>query len=337
MVCVSSGTSADLALLQTYADDKAQEQALLPRHSHDLGVAANGKKRKSSRIRSVTQFVGSFAVVWLLLNTLFGEHTPSISQIKGTLSSTVMRIASHRANKDHHPGLIALRPLSSEAQTIKNQCDSLPPFPKDVYRNRISNLRHILDKIHEDKAARPLNSMSSGEVFVMEPGASSLYYTGTGSHEWHTSERPFLFLISNRGNGDGKTVLSVLTPAFEASRAKLLSFPGLDTEHEVEYIEWKEEENWAEVLVRYLKTGSGAIGDANWTMKLHFDPAVRTFISAGIAHALVGTDDDVRVSMDVADARILSVRERKSSDEIAVLKCANEVSSFIIHSRGFAN
>lgn len=297
----------------------------MPRHSHDLGMAAKGKKRRSSRTRNITQFVGSFAVAWLFLNALFGEHTPSISRIKGTLSSTAMRIACHHPNEEHRSGVIALRPLSSEAQTIKNNCESLPPFPKDVYRNRISAVRRILEEIHQDKAIQPLASVPAGEVFIMEPGASSLYYTGTGSHEWHTSERPFLFLISNRGDGKIKTVLSVLTPAFEASRAKLLSFPGLDTDQEVEFMEWKEEENWAEVLVRYLKTGSGTTGDANATMKIHFDPAVRSFISAGIAHALVGADDDVQISMDVADARILSVRERKSSDEIAVLKCANEV------------
>lgn len=132
-------------------------------------------------------------------------------------------------------------------------------------------------------------------------------------------------------------MLSVLTPAFEASRAKLLDFPGLDREKEVEFSEWREEENWAEVLVRYLTKGVEAKGYDSSRLKLHFDPAVRSFISAGIAHALVGSDTDIQISMDVADPKVLSVRERKSSEEIAVLRCANEVSCPLSSARRVRN
>lgn len=301
--------------------------SLLPRHSQDLAVSpVKIKKCKSKKMRKMVQLVGSFAVTWLFLNALFGNHTPSISGVRQSLSSTMTRFTSHLTNEESHSGVLALRPLSVEAQSIRDRCKSLPPLPKDVYRNRISKVRQILQEIHQDTSTGPTASASSGEIYIMEPGPSSLYYTGAGSHEWHTSERPFLFLIRNQADEKSKTVLSILTPAFEASRAKALGFPGLDKDQEVDFIEWKEEENWADVLVRYLTKGTEAARSDKSTLKLHFDPAVRSFISAGIAHALVGLDNNVRISMDVADPRVLSVRERKSSEEVAVLKCANEVS-----------
>lgn len=326
---------------QVYPDEKA----LLPRHSHDLGTPIKGKGRKQTVARKIAHFVISFGVTWVLLDTLLGGYSTPVSRIGEKLSSTSSWIASlaHPSRSDRLADLMPLRPLSLEAQAIKNRCVSLPPFPEDVYRHRISTVRHVLETVHKDSAKQQSASVSAGQIYIMEPGASSLYYTGIGSQQWHPSERPFLFLISYRDDNKhsrSKTVLSIFTPAFEASRAKLLSLPGLDKDSEVEYIEWKEEENWAEVLVQYLKTGTDATESEISTLKLHFDPAVRSFISAGVAHALVGAtaaDSDARILMDVADPRILSVRERKSQDEIAVLKCANEVSCAICWVQGFTS
>ncbi|KAJ9102514.1 hypothetical protein QFC21_002914 [Naganishia friedmannii] len=164
----------------------------------------------------------------------------------------------------------------------------------------------------------------------MEPGASSTYYTGISGHDWHISERPFLLLIEYRkvaNSQESVPILTVLTPAFEASRAKLLDLPGIEKDTEVNFVEWKEEEDWAQVLVRHLDRRDGSTAQGAAGLHLHFDPAVRTFIPAGIARAAASAqiEDHVDLSVDVADPRILSVRERKSAEEIAVLKCGNEL------------
>ncbi|KAJ9125883.1 hypothetical protein QFC24_002667 [Naganishia onofrii] len=161
----------------------------------------------------------------------------------------------------------------------------------------------------------------------MEPGASSTYYIGIGGHDWHMSERPFLLLIEHQNVATSQrstAILTVLTPAFEASRAKLLDFP---KDIEVRIVEWKEEEDWAQALVRHLDHRVGSPSPEAANIHMHFDPAVRTFIAAGIAHAMAShrIGDEHEFSVDVADPRILSVRERKSAEEIAVLKCANEL------------
>lgn len=264
----------------------------------------------------------------MVLDAYYGRDADPIKRLLNQASSKAPRISL--SWKEEPIDLVPLQPLSLEAHAIKTKCESLPPFSPGVHRERISRVRNILQQICNDS----LETSSGDQVYVLEPGASSFYYTGIGSEQWHASERPFLFVIragERDGNAKNGPVLSILTPAFEAPRAKLLDLPGLDKNAEVEFIEWKEEEIWAEVLLRHLEGthyGDVILEKPTSTLKIHFDPAVRSFISAGIAHAATNAKDvngNTRVVLDVADPRILSVRERKSPEEIAVLKCANEV------------
>lgn len=262
----------------------------------------------------------------MVLDAYYGRDADPLMRLLYQASSKAPRISLPWSEES--VDLVPLQPLSLEAHAIKTKCEALPPFPSGVHRERISRVRTILQQIRDDGS-----EMTSGEqIYVLEPGMSSFYYTGIGSEQWRASERPFLFVI-RAGDSDGNTkngpVLSILTPNFEAPRAKLLNLPGLDKSGEVECIEWKEEENWAEVLLRHLEGTTEE--KATSTLKIHFDPAVRSFISAGIAHAAMNAkvvNGNTCVLLDVADPRILSVRERKSAEEIAVLKCANEVRLF---------
>jgi hypothetical protein len=293
----------------------------LPRYSQDLN--SPDFKRKQGILRQIAQVALSFAVTWVILDACYGRDADPVARFLNKATSKVASITFpwHHATS----GIVPLRPLSLEAHVIKKKCESLPPFSPNVHRERISRAHTILQEL----SASP-DSSSAGEVYILEPGASSFYYSGIGSQQWHSSERPFLFVISHREHtGDMKEgpLLSILTPAFEAPRAKLLDLPGLDKDTEVEYIEWKEEENWAEVLLRHLEhtTHKTEHKGTPKSLKIHFDPAVRSFIPAGLAHAVIDAGIQTRIVTDVADPRILSVRERKSAEEIAVLKCANEV------------
>ncbi|KAJ9096585.1 hypothetical protein QFC19_007117 [Naganishia cerealis] len=292
---------------------------------------AEKQKKSSSRRRYIAQIVASFGVTWIVLNAIIARYSAPLSQagsISPQASNWKSAFLSIWAQGNHD---LTLHPLSSRATAIKDRCQSLPPFPDDVYRTRIKRVQDQLQRIHEERATgTDSTKTSAGEIYVLEPSASSMYYTGIGSKEWHASERPFLFLIEfQKGErlGESTTILSILTPAFEASRAKLLNFPGMDKSTEVEFIEWKEEEDWAQVFVQHLEQQKDPTVQGQATFNLHFDPAVRSFIPAAIAHALAkqGLQPDSDFSMDVADPRILSVRERKSVEEIAVLKCANEL------------
>lgn len=320
--------------------DRVHRDVLLPRHTQDLATPT--PKRKKGTLRQIAQVALSFAVTWAILDAHYGVDADPIVRLLDKGSSNAARITAPW--RQEPSALVPLRPLSLEAHAVKDKCGSLPPFSSSVHRERISRVRTILREIHNDSFA----SIPAGEVYILEPGASSFYYTGIGSDQWHASERPFLFIISHRqdvGNVKEGPVLSILTPAFEAPRAKLLNLPGLDKDGEVEFIEWREEENWAEVLLRHLQEtqgGNRAEGEEiSSSLRVHFDPAVRSFISAGIAHAATNADIqniNTRIVTDVADPRILSVRERKSPEEIAVLKCANEVRrSFPCHWRDSAS
>lgn len=301
--------------------------------SHLSGDSTRCKEKKKaagSRRRCIAQFAVAFGVTWIFLNAITGSHPSTLIDIRDVSlrisdwkSSPTMRYG-HR-NKP-------LRPLSDRAISIRDRCEALPPFPEDVYRTRISHVHEELRKIAEERELKHDESQSSaGELYIMEPGASSMYYTGINGQDWHISERPFLLLIEHSIEKAQKSVplLTILTPAFEASRAKLLDLPGMNKDTEVHFLEWKEEEDWAQVLMRHLDRRNGSIAQGTASFHIHFDPAVRTFIPAGIARAVASTrdsDNKLKLAIDVADPRILSVRERKSAEELAVLKCGNEVS-----------
>ncbi|KAK0429595.1 Creatinase/aminopeptidase [Armillaria borealis] len=67
-------------------------------------------------------------------------------------------------------------------------------------------------------------------AYIAEPGASALYYANVSSSHWHLSERPLLLIV------DSSARVTVLTPKFEGTRARLLSIPS-----DVEWVEWTED------------------------------------------------------------------------------------------------
>lgn len=154
----------------------------------------------------------------------------------------------------------------------------------------------------------------NGSAYVAEPGASALFFGNISKASWQLSERPLLLIVSPLvDEGEVSAQVTILTPAFEEDRAKLLSVPGVD----VTYVVWQEDEDPYTVAVNALSTSN--IGP------IYVDGMTRHFIVDGLAKAAPGS------SVLSAPLEITSLRERKSPAEVALLRCANEVS--VLHGR----
>ncbi|KAJ7771707.1 peptidase M24, structural domain-containing protein [Mycena metata] len=176
---------------------------------------------------------------------------------------------------------------------VSKHCDHLSPITSAEFQTRQNSL------------ARALNQLNAS-AYIAEPGASSLYYGNISTSNWGLSERPLLLVITPQQNGEeiGAKV-SVLTPTFEASRAKMLPIVSND----VTFIEWAEEANPYEHALTILSGTPGSV---------YVDGATRNFIVDGLR--------DAHPQADVSSApyEIRRLRERKSPAEIELLKCANE-------------
>lgn len=212
--------------------------------------------------------------------------------------------------------------LTHDSARLLDRCSSLPEIPDSTYAARRNAL------------AAELAVGAHTDVYLAEPGASAGYFAGIGSGEWHLSERTFLVVVVPRrpaaAAGGAESVapghrIVVLTPEFEADRAKLLRIPGAhasaNASTEVTYLSWPEAGSPFTVLARYLAGMDGA-GSVH---RIHVDPYVRSFISSGLQAAIAGQAGLEHVTVDVASDKVGSIRERKDRHEVELLQCANEV------------
>lgn len=177
--------------------------------------------------------------------------------------------------------------------------------------------------------ARTLHTLNAS-AYIAEPGASAAFYGNISGSNWHLSERPLLLLVSPlvTGDGDGEDIqakISILTPSFEATRAKLLFIPSaLD----IEFLEWPEDVNPYEVAASALSPSIQSGGT------VFVDGSIRNFIVDGLQNALQAhvSSSSSSVSVRSAPSEIRQLRERKAPAEIELLKCANEVGRFTFKS-----
>jgi hypothetical protein len=154
----------------------------------------------------------------------------------------------------------------------------------------------------------------NASAYVAEPGASAQFFGNISNRQWHLSERPLLLIISpNLMNGEIEAKISVLTPSFEATRARLLHIPSLS---DVTFPEWQEDANPYDVAISAFPTPADGRG------KIFVDGNIRHFVVDGLAKA------GPKLMVSSAPMEIRHLRERKSLAEIALLKCANEARFF---------
>jgi len=193
------------------------------------------------------------------------------------------------------------RNVETSFKHLAKHCAQVPPISADEFHSRQVALARTL---HELGAV----------AYIAEPGANAEFFGNISSSQWHLSERPLLLIISpNELDGNVVPRISILTPTFEATRAKLLPVSSQD----VSYFDWPEDSNPYDIAISSLSSNlkSGTI---------FVDSSIRKFISDGLADAYTGGD------ILSAPLEVRSLRERKSAAEIKLLRCANEVTLMAI-------
>jgi Xaa-Pro aminopeptidase len=183
---------------------------------------------------------------------------------------------------------------------LARHCESASPITSSEFYQRQKTVAGILHSLN-------------ASAYIAEPGANAQYFGNVSSNQWSLSERPLLFVVSPHVvNDEVEAKITILTPSFEASRARLLPIPSVK---EVVFAEWAEESNPYDTVVSTLPPSpEGEIGT------IFVDGAIRHFIVDGLDEAAP------KANILSAPMEIRQLRERKSAAEIELMKCVNEVS-----------
>ncbi|TFK76598.1 Creatinase/aminopeptidase [Pluteus cervinus] len=171
-------------------------------------------------------------------------------------------------------------------------CADFPPISASEFSDRQTRLAESLHRLN-------------ASAYIAEPGATALYYANISTSHWHLSERPLLLVVTPSLIGDKiEPKITVITPKFEATRAKLLPIPA-----QVQFVEWPEEADPYRVAASVFPKGSNTV---------FVDSSIRHFLVHGLQQAIPQSQ------VATAPNEITQLRERKSPAELAILKCANE-------------
>ncbi|KZO99490.1 peptidase M24 [Calocera viscosa TUFC12733] len=194
-------------------------------------------------------------------------------------------------------------PLPAPSLSVLEQTDfshlaghcSPPPITAAAYASRLSSVSSVLASLN-------------ASAYIIEPSPNALYYANVSTSDWGLSERPLLVVITSEGR------VSVITPKFEATRAKLLPIPY----EGVEYFEWAEADSPYEAALRALPAGAVDGG------KVYVDEMARLFIATG----LQAVAPDMKV--EIAPLPVKALREKKTPEELEILQCVNELTLMAI-------
>lgn len=192
---------------------------------------------------------------------------------------------------------------SLDPSLVAQYCAHIKPVPASEYHSRQSRLLTLL-----------LDGGDSDWIFIAEPGPTAAYYANISSSAWHTSERPLLLAMTPRpcsdlcGDASYQLQLYLLTPAFEAARARDRLVIPTSSQSQLELIEWEEHEDPYKVLHRKI---------ARSNKPIMVDDQARLFVAQGLDRA--GWN-----MMEVPD-ELRQIRERKSDVELEIMRCVNEV------------
>lgn len=190
------------------------------------------------------------------------------------------------------PTVLSAFSSSQPFSEISGYCSHIPPIPVEEFLERQQRLVDTLVSLN-------------ASAYVAEPGPSAHYYANLSS--WGLSERPLLLIISS--DASSRPNVTILTPSFEESRARLMDIPSRGP---VSYAAWKEEVNPYQVAI-------DAIRPLATKGPVFVDGEMRAFILDGLSKAALSTP------VLPSPVEIQRLRQRKSSRELEIMKCANEV------------
>ncbi|PCH38133.1 Creatinase/aminopeptidase [Wolfiporia cocos MD-104 SS10] len=185
---------------------------------------------------------------------------------------------------------------------LASHCAHVSPIPAESFVARQQALAETLHTL-------------GASAYIAEPGASAAYFANLSKSQWFLSERPLLLIISPKMDLEDRVhaQVSILTPAFEATRAKLLSIP---SESEIAYPAWPEDVDPYGVAVSAIPNLNGGT--------VYVDGMSRNFIVDGLQQAAPSS------KVVTAPVEIQRLRERKSKEELEIMKCVNEVTVLAI-------
>jgi hypothetical protein len=194
---------------------------------------------------------------------------------------------------------------SFPSTALRTHCAHIPPIGAEEFLARQNLLAQTLYDL-------------GASAYIAEPGANAQFFGNLSLSLWKRSERPLLYIVSPNVDYDsaGATVVTprvtVLTPAFEATRAGLLPLPAKT----IHWAPWSEDANPYQVAATAIPSLASKTGEKG---KIFVDDTTRHFIVDGLQHAV----PDARVVSAPVEVKYL--RERKSPREIEIMKCVNEV------------
>jgi Xaa-Pro aminopeptidase len=194
--------------------------------------------------------------------------------------------------------------ILTAADPLEGYCAHVAPIEREEYLGRQAALAETLHGL-------------GAAAYIAEPGPSAAYFANVSGRVWSLSERPLLLMVSRDFDTDGKVVpaVTMLTPAFEESRARQLAIPA----KRIRWAAWEEDADPYAAAFAALPAHARTKG-----ARIFVDGAVRTFVASGLQRA----NSDAHV-LD-APKEVRQIRERKSSKELDILKCANEVITSIM-------
>ncbi|KAF8981202.1 hypothetical protein BGZ46_003115 [Entomortierella lignicola] len=196
---------------------------------------------------------------------------------------------------------------------LKGSCDHVKPIGVAEFEERQSNLSRVLVDL-------------KASAYIAEPGSNMNYFTGL---HWSQSERPFLLVVQAKRDKADKvlTKLTIVAPAFEASRARQTVLPGSS----ITIRTWEEDGSAYKVVRDVLETPW--VGhDDDYSKKpkdselVYIDPDMRQFVAHGIADVLESSSRTVTI----ADEDIVLLRMQKSEHEVDILRCVSQTTVNVI-------
>ncbi|RPD66302.1 peptidase M24 [Lentinus tigrinus ALCF2SS1-7] len=200
------------------------------------------------------------------------------------------------------PKLAPSEQKSPDFSYLASHCAHIPPISSDSFVSR------------QDSLARTLHSLNAA-AYIAEPSASAGFFANLSRSHWGLSERPLLLIIQPQTDDEGtvRANVSILTPSFEETRAKMLPIP---SDAGVTYTAWPEDVNPFATALALVPN----LDDAT----IYVDGDVRTFVTDGLQKTAPGA------KVLNAPVEVKRLRERKSSEELDIMKCVNEVTVLAI-------
>ncbi|CAO3668824.1 unnamed protein product [Rhizopus stolonifer] len=188
-----------------------------------------------------------------------------------------------------------LQPSSPDFSHLASHCESIQPIPSSEYAARHRRLYEtLIDLDHQG--------------FLMEGGATMRYYTNI---DWELTERPFLILLLRNDTLETGIQMVIFSPTFESTKAaKKLEEARLPTSIHHQILTWDEHQSPFDLVQSVVKDS-----------KILMESNVRLFIFEGLERLL---------KIKMAPVSIRQLRMIKSAAELAILRCANEVTQMAI-------